>query len=77
MDHPERLSPDGSIDDGSGDVVLLPEPEVNRYAVPLTTLVGGAFVAHADQVVIHPQPSGEAPGFAGGGLGAVDGGDGD
>ena len=75
MDHLERLSPDGSAPDGSGPDVLPAEPEVNRYAVPLTTLLGGAFVAHADQVVTHPEPEGEAPTFAGGGLGGVDGAD--
>jgi len=52
------------------------EPSVNRYAVPLGTLVGGAFVAQEDHVVIHPQPGGHDAGFASGGLVPADG-DGD
>lgn len=59
-------------DEPSGED-LLPQPLVNRYAVPMTTLLGGAVVAHADQVVIHPVP----PGWASGDSGPVVGDDGD
>ncbi len=33
---------------------LLPQPLVNRYAVPLSTLMGGALVAQTDHVIIQP-----------------------
>lgn len=63
----EHCSPEGEA--------LLPQPLVNRYAVPVTALAGGAFVAHEDQVVLQPVPGGFAP--AGGGVTAADSGDGD
>lgn len=57
---------------------LGPEPAVSRYAVPLSTLVGGAYVAHADQVVIHPLPGvGDAGFVADAGAAAAGGADGD
>lgn len=55
---------------------LGPEPGVSRYAVPLSTLLGGTYVAHADQVVIHPLPGIPDTGFvveAGAALGGADG----
>lgn len=46
--------------------------------VPLSTLVGGAYVAHADQVVIHPLPGvGDAGFVADAGAAAAGGTDGD
>lgn len=59
------MDADKDVTDAAPDVPgesLLPEPPVNRYSVPLTTLVGGAVVAHGDQVVIQPVPSTWVPG---------------
>jgi len=39
-----------------GEELLGPDHRTNRYAVPLATLVGGAFVAHTDQVELQPEP---------------------
>ena len=74
------MDPDQSVDptlpvrpaEPSGED-LLPQPLVNRYAVPMTTLLSGAVVAEADQVVIKPVPESWAPG----GTGPVSGDDGD
>ncbi len=66
------MEPDQSVDptqpvvptEPSGED-LLPQPLVNRYAVPMTTLLAGAVVAEADQVVIRPVPPTWAPGDSG------------
>ena len=49
------------------------EPSRNPYAVPLSTLVGGAFVATTEQVQIRPEPEVQDWSFAAGPDG--DGGD--
>lgn len=67
--HAERMEPDQDVNDAPTDAPsgenLLPQPLVNRYAVPVTTLVGGAVVTEADQVVIHPVPPTWTPGDSG------------
>lgn len=35
---------------------LVPGARTSRYAVPMSTLLGGAFVAATDQVEVHPDP---------------------
>ncbi len=68
-----RDEPDVEPDAPSDEDELVPQPLVNRYAVPVSALVGGVAVAEADQVVIQPVPHGDPGGDAPGGVG----GDGD
>lgn len=75
--HPHTRGMDPADVGRADETVLVPEPMVNRYAVPLTTLVGGAFVDQADHVVIHPQPAAEDVHVGASGAGLGDGADGD
>jgi hypothetical protein len=69
----------------SGEVVAMTEPDavdlpdevrdpfrVSPYAVPMSTLIGGAYVGVADQVELQPA---SAPHLDGGGGAVVGGGD--
>lgn len=56
----DRETPD---DVPSGEKLLGEEVVPSRYAVPLSTLVGGAFVPVSDQTETHPQPHPEPFGY--------------
>lgn len=40
----------------SGEELIGEDRRPSRFAVPLSTLTGGAFVASTDQVEVHPDP---------------------
>lgn len=58
-----RSCPDGARDDHDREdgaplaaQELDPFAETNRYAIPLSALLGGSYVAAAEQVEVHPEP---------------------